>query len=48
MPYYSEVQQKYIEDRNTSFDDKKSFFQQKNKNMFYQLIKYLYNKGVLL
>ena len=43
MPYYSEVQQKYIEDRNTSFDDKKSFFQQKNKNMFYQLIKYLYN-----
>ena len=43
MPYYSELQQNFIQDRNTSFEDKTLVFRQKNRNMFYQLIKYLYN-----
>ena len=43
MPYHSEIQQKAIEDRNVPFEDKKDILRQKNKNMVYQLVKYLYN-----
>ena len=43
MPYYSELQQNHVQNRNTPFEDKTLLFRQKNRNMFYQLIKYLYD-----
>ncbi|MBR2827593.1 MAG: hypothetical protein IKE78_08870 [Erysipelotrichaceae bacterium] len=43
MPYFSEMQNARITDKNNSFDEKKSLLKYDDNNMLYQLLKYLYN-----